>query len=290
MNNYLTVGFDGAVWGGLVRPSIDWVWQQLKPWEDPESFYFLVSFGMGPKNNVGPDLGGYKRSVHFIDDPADYANPKRFVNTHKQIIIWPGLTAPPEKRSRGRETLHGGHFWEAVPFTIPERKWDPVYDVLVAGIKKIDRLGRLKHLCENNQVYSLGYNWDEHFSVTRHSHRRDFDGDMLKAAEYCSKQCAVELIYHSPWVKSFMSVRLPNCLKRGAIPAVDLFHDPERLLLITEKFRENLYVDSSEDLRKAANFARKEITLADVQTEYNSQVARAEKDMQDIRQKLKEIY
>lgn len=286
MSNYLTVGFDGPVWGGLVRSSIDWVWKQLRPREDPESFYFLVSYGMGPKVNVGPDLRDYKRSVHFIEDPADYANPKRFVNTHKQIIIWPGLTVPPEKRSQGRETLHGGHFWEAVPFSIPERNWDPTYDVLVSGIKKIDRLGRLKHLCENNRVYALGYNWGENFPVEGYSHRRDFDGDMLTAAEYCSKQCAVELIYHSPWVKSFMSVRLPNCLRRGAIPAVDLFHDPEKLLLITEKFRNNLYVDNSEDLRRAANFARKEITLADVQEEYDAQIARAVKDMSRIRQTL----
>jgi hypothetical protein len=241
---------------------------------------------MGPKENVGPDLRDYRRSVHFIDDPRDFANPRRFVNPHRQVMIWPGLAEPLEKFSKGRETLYRGHFWEAVPLVVSKREWVPDYDVLISGIKKIDRLKRLKHLCEGNRVYCLGYNWNEHFPVAGHSHRKDFDGNMLTAAETCSKKCAVELIYHIPWVKSFMSVRLPNCLKRGAIPAVDLFHDPERLLLITEKFRENLYVDSSEDLRKAADFARKEITLADVQTEYNSQVARAEKDMQDIRQQL----
>jgi PHD/YefM family antitoxin component YafN of YafNO toxin-antitoxin module len=244
---------------------------------------------MGPKSNVGPDLRDYKRSIHFIDDPQDYANPKRFVNTHRQIIIWPGLTMPPEKRSRGRETLYGGHFWEAVPTSIAQRDWNPECDVLIAGIKKIDRQKRLTHLCEGNRVYCLGYNWDEHFPVERHSHRREFDGNMVTAAEYTSRHCAVELIYHSPWVKSFMSVRLPNCLRRGAIPAVDLFHDPEKLLLITDKFRENLYVDSAEDLKRAAQFARNHVTLEDVQLEYDAQVKRAEEDMASIRLRLREV-
>jgi hypothetical protein len=244
---------------------------------------------MGPKTNVGPDLNNYRRSIHFIDDPQDYADPRRFVNTHRQIVIWPGLTHPPEKRSRGRETLHGGHFWDAVPMKVAEREWDPEIDVLVAGIKKIDCLNRLRHLCQGVSNYSLGYNWGEHFPVSRHSHRKDFDGDMLTAAKHASRSCALELVYHSPWVKSFMSVRLPNCLKRGAIPAVDLFHDPEKLLLITPKFRDNLYVDSSEDLKRAAQFARNHITIEDIQLEYDRQVARAETDMEEIRLRLKEM-
>lgn len=288
--NYLTVGFDGPVWGGLVQTPIQWVWDNLKPWEDPESFYFLVSMGMGPKQNVGPDLREYKRSVHFLDDPRDYANPKRFNHPHRQIIIWPGLTQPPDKTSRGRELITNGHFWDATPVKIASRDWNPECDVLISGIKKIDRLSRLKHLCEGNKVYCLGYNWQEHFPVEKHSHRTEFEGSMMAAAEECSRHCAVELIYHIPWVKSFMSVRLPNCLRRGAIPAVDLFHDPDRLLLLTDKFRENLYVNSAEDLRKAAEFARKNVTLADVQKEYDAQVSRAVSDMAGIRERLREIY
>jgi hypothetical protein len=70
---------------------------------------------------------------------------------------------------------------------------------------------------------------------------------------------------------------------------VDLFHDPEKLLLITPKFRDNLYVDSSEDLKRAAQFARNHITIEDIQLEYDRQVARAETDMEEIRLRLKEM-
>lgn len=288
MKNYMEVGFDGPVWGGLVRSSIEWVWEQLKPWEDPESFYFLCSKGMGPKSGVGPDLTRYKRSVHFIDDPGDRANPERFVNPHRQVIVWPGLDKPLNRVSKGRELIHGGHFWEAVRMEVPERSRNAEYDVLISGIKKIDRKKRLTHLCAGTDVLCLGYDWNEHFPVKRAIHRKEFGGEMLRAANYASSLSAVELIYHSPSVKSFMSVRLPNCLKRGSVPAVDLFHDPNRLMLLTEKFRENLYVDSPEDLKRAADFSRSEITREDIQQEYDEQVKRAVSDMSNIRKTLQE--
>lgn len=278
MNRHVE-GLGGKVWGGLLEKPIEFVWKKLNTDNDPESFYFICSAGMGKMEGVGPDLSKYKRSIHFIDDPADRANPERFVNPHKQILIWPGLSDPGERVAKGRELLIGGHLWDPSPVKITREDWNPESDVMIAGIKKLNRKTRLKHLCEGNKVHCLGYNWDEHFPVWRHNHRNDFGGDMVTAANAVSRQCAVELIYHTPWVKALMSVRLPNCLKRGSIPAVDLSHDPDRLMLMTPKFRNNLYVDSAEDLKRAADFARNKITVADIQSEYDCQTYRAHADM-----------
>jgi hypothetical protein len=128
----------------------------------------------------------------------------------------------------------------------------------------------------------LGFDWSEYFPVAEYKKR---DGHLLDEAGVASSKCHTELVYHSPSIKAFLSLRLPNILRRGAVPMVDLDHDPNRRLLITDKLKENMYVNSPEEVKKSAKFAL-EIGREDIQKEYDAQVERAVLDMARLRSVL----
>jgi hypothetical protein len=68
---------------------------------------------------------------------------------------------------------------------------------------------------------------------------------------------------------------------------VDLDHDPDRLLLISPKLRDNLYVQTETDVKRAVDFSLS-VTTEDLQQEYDLQVQRAFSDMADLRKNLRE--
>jgi hypothetical protein len=277
--NYAAITWDKGIWRTYLDNTYRFVWENLKPEEDPDSFYLIVS---SVDKGLDTDLTQYKRLILILDDPAKRLN--RSIATPEEVIcLWYGMEDPPKSWLKGVKKVSGLHFWDAYPFEIPERShWNPIHDTLIMGNTKRERGKRLNKLLTGTEVMCVGFDWSEYFPVAEYKKR---EGGLLDEAGSASLKCRTELIYHSPQIKAFLSLRLPNTLRRGAVPMVDLDHDPNRKLLITEKLRDNMYVDCPEDVKRASDFALS-VTREDIQAEYDAQVERAVSDMFHLRSAL----
>lgn len=283
MANWAVLTWDKGIWREYLDSTYTWVREHLRPEDDPDSFYLLVS---NVDRTLDVDLSSYKRLVLILDDPAKRYPVSKLINPpEKRVSLWYGLDRiPSAKWCNGFEIISGLHLWDAYPYTIPEKSPSDSerYDVFLCGNCKRERARRLSQLLAGVSVSCLGYNWGDYFPVDVFKPRT---GSLLDEATEASAECVTELVYHSPSVKSFLSLRLPNILRRGHVPLVDLDHDPKRLLLITDKFRDNLYANTPEEVREACRFA-KTVTRDDIQKEYDAQVERAERDLSTLRKKL----
>ena len=285
-------------WGRVHKETQDFYWKHVKPWEDPDTYYLIIDTEMG---NYKEDLSYYDRLVVLMDDPSRRQyKPSLFKNPPDDVVqVWYGLDAPPEGWCEGQTIVSGAHLWNAEPYTIPERGCGDEFDVLLLGARKPSRRKRLRHLLTGVSAYCVGGDWRDILPGKEYRHvvfgslgakkvsPENRVRDVKAVGIRASARCKTELITHDPHIKSFMSIRLPDILRRGACPIVDLDHDPNRLLLLTDKLRNNLYVNSEDDVHTAVRFSS-EVTLDDLQLEYDAQVGRAVKDMVAFSKKIKE--
>lgn len=273
--NYETLTWSKGIWRDFLNETYLFVWEHLQPENNPDTYYVIIT---DSNAKVSRSLGGYKRLVVILDDFAkSWRLPPDAPD--EVIYLWYGLDFPPPSWQGKRKWKGGLHFWDAVPFEVPEVSRECRYEVFLCGNTKRERAKRLKHLLTGVSVSCVGFDWGEYFPVAQFRKR---EGELHGSVELASRECATELVYHSPTVKSFLSLRLPNILRRGNVPLVDLDHDPKRLLLITDKLRGNLYADNPDEVRAACRFA-KEVTCGDLQAEYDAQVERAIADMAKLR-------
>ena len=286
-------------WGRVHRGSYGFYWGNVKPSEDPSSYYLIIDTEY---KNYKTDLANYERMVILMDDPWRRSyNPGYFVNPPKEVIqVWYGLAAPPLDWCPSERKVLGGHFWGANPDRkVSPRAYGSKHDVLLLGARKTARKKRLRHLLSNTDTLCVGGDWSDILPGQTYRHvvfgslgahkvkPEDRVTDVRQVAVEESAKCKVEIITHDPNIKSFMSIRLPDILCRGACPMVDLDHDPDRLLLISPKLRDNLYVQTETDVKRAVDFSLS-VTTEDLQQEYDLQVQRAFSDMADLRKNLRE--
>ena len=272
--NYKTLTWETGIWKDFLQSTYDFVWENLLPENDPKSFYVIVSKS---DTLIPEEISKYKRVVLIYDDIAKIRKLPEFVP--RPTYLWYGLEEPPDSW-KTRNWLGTLHFWDAVKFEIPERtQGTQPYEIFLCGNAKKSRANRLKQLLTGVSVSCVGFDWGEYFPVEKHLPRSE---GLLDSVKQGSSECAAELVYHNKSIKAFLSLRLPNILRRGNVPVVDLYHDPNKKLLITDKLKQNCYAKDPEEIKKACLFA-KTISREELQEEYDEQVRRALFDMAQLR-------
>jgi hypothetical protein len=282
MGNWCVLTWDKGIWREYLNNTYEWVREHLRPEDDPDSFYLFVS---NVERTIDTDLSNFKRLVLILDDPAKRYPVTKLKNAPKtRISLWYGLEHTPSPLwCRDYKILSTLHLWDAYPFAVPGRTNNsPIYDTFISGNCKRARAKKLAKLLSGSSVSCLGYDWSEYFPIAKYKPR---EGGLLDEALAASAECKTELVYHSPSVKTFLSLRLPNILRRGHVPLVDLDHDPNRRLLLTDKMRERCYANTPKEVIEAAS-CWSEFSRQDIQDEYDAQVQRAVSDMADLRGQL----